>query len=806
MHYTRISSSVSKSCRAFVCLSLITAFVASTPVLISAQNVRSGAAGKRSTPSKARSNKLPIRESLTKDDQIVGVPYKGDPGIVESVAKIMKRERATPKKPFDPNYVEEGAEHEEYRPKKSAFPGSPDVSRFPYEAGSADFLVRDFLAPQTPSTTIAGPGRTSDSTSSVPPDSVGGVGPTQVLMHANGRIKVYNKLTGALGGLDASDQTFWTSVRNGSGVSDPRVEFDSLSGRWFVVMINVASTQNRIMIAVSSGPVITDSSSFTFFQITTASGFLDYPTLGVDANALYIGGNAFTSATGSFSETRGYVVKKADLLTGTLTATVFNGLATTGVGPYTPQGVSNDDPGATEGYFIGVDNASFSLLQIRRVSNPGGTPTISGNITLTVPTTTFPTGQDHQGRVTTGFTRFLDPLDDRLFQAQIHRNQITGVSTLWTAHNIQVNASGVGSTAAGSRNGTRWYQIGNMTTTPTLIQSGTLYDNAASNPNGYWIPSIAMSGQGHAAVGASSAGFSRFAELWSAGRLRTDALGLTQSPVQIQSSSTAYNLQSTATQRWGDYSKTSVDPCDNQSMWHFGEYADAANSWRMRAVKLQAPAPPASVSPLPASLPEGAASVNVIVTGVSIAGTEFFDNPAGFACSASCSSTGTGTCHMSAAVTGFSPLASMLEGRSTTVPTAALSINSVTFDNPTQVTLNVNTFDVTAGSYTIRLTNPDGQFTTFAVQVLQPTAANVSLAGRVTTSAGIGLRGATVTITDARGNTRMTTTSSFGYYRFDDVESGQTYLVNANLRRYTFESRSVMVGDDLSNVDFVAVP
>jgi hypothetical protein len=140
------------------------------------------------------------------------------------------------------------------------------------------------------------------------------------------------------------------------------------------------------------------------------------------------------------------------------------------------------------------------------------------------------------------------------------------------------------------------------------------------------------------------------------------------------------------------------------------------------------------------------------------------------------------------------------------VPTAALSINSITFDNPTQVTLNVNTFDVTAGNYTIRLTNPDGQFTSFSVQVLQPTAGNVSISGRVTTSAGIGLRGAAVTITDARGNNRTTTTSSFGFYRFDEIEAGQTYLINANLKRYSFTPRAVLAGDDLTNVDFVAVP
>ena len=101
-----------------------------------------------------------------------------------------------------------------------------------------------------------------------------------------------------------------------------------------------------------------------------------------------------------------------------------------------PQGVSNDDPAATEGYFIGVDILAYSLIQIRRISDPGGTPTISGNISLTVPATVYPLGAQtgrgvpYQGRTS---LRTLDDLDDRLFQARILRDNVTGVMRLWTA-------------------------------------------------------------------------------------------------------------------------------------------------------------------------------------------------------------------------------------------------------------------------------------------------------------------------------------------------------------------------------------
>lgn len=780
--------------RLFAYLPLLAIVFASFPIVIFSQDVRSGAV-KRTTSKAVRNakNKKLSGNSITgasvsDDDEIDGITTQGPPGITETVADIMERERKRPKKPFDPNRVDEGVEHQPFRPNKKQPPWAMD-NLF---GTSFEQLESTMFLPQTLGTSIAGPGRTSDGINSIPPDSVGDVGPTQVLMLANGRIKVYDKFTGALGSLDALDTTFWNSVRNGVGVSDPRVEYDRLSQRWILCMINVSATLNRVMIAVSSGPTITNSASFTFFQMTTATQFLDYPTLGADANAVYIGGNIFTtgSAGGTFASTRGYVVNKANLLSGTLTVTTFNNIGTAAVGPYTPQGVSNDDPAATEGYFIGVDTNLYSLLQLRRVSTPGGTPTISANIPISVATTTAPIQQEHQGRVASrGNTRFLDALDDRLFQAQITRDNITGQSTLWTAHNFEVNTLGA-ATTGGGRNGSRWYQIDNLTTVPTVAQTGTLFDSAATNPNGYWIPSVALSGQGHMAIGASSAGVNRRAELWAAGRLRTDTASATQAPTQIQSSSTAYNLQTVATQRWGDYSKTSVDPCDNQSFWHFGEYADLTNSWRMRAVQLLAAPPPATVTALPSSGSTTVASTIVIVSGVSVAGTEFYDNPAGFFCSPSCNTTGTGTCHIAASVTSS--------------PGTPLTFNSINFNTPTQVTLDINAVTASAGVHAIQLTNPDGQSTSFTFELFAPSAAMVSISGRVAQASGMGIRGAVVSAVDNLGNVRTGVTNAFGYYRIEGVDAGRSYTLTARAKGFEFQPQLLSVQEDLDGINFIA--
>ena len=228
--------------------------------------------------------------------------------------------------------------------------------------------------------------------------------------------------------------------------SDPMVRYDRLSGRWFVSIIDVPCTNagctttaaNRWMVAVSdaaSSNGITGATVWTFFFFQTdVANFCDYPSLGVDSQALYTGCNMFTPA-GSFVGSNGSVVRKSSILgAGPLVFTAFANLALgTGAGPFAPRGVDNYDPASNEGYIIGVDNATFSTLMLRRVTTPGATPAISANISLTVPTTTSSIPIQHLGN-TGGNNGRIDTLDDRLYAAHIRNGR------LWTSHNIRVNA------------------------------------------------------------------------------------------------------------------------------------------------------------------------------------------------------------------------------------------------------------------------------------------------------------------------------------------------------------------------------
>ncbi|MEO8512853.1 MAG: T9SS type A sorting domain-containing protein [Ignavibacteria bacterium] len=610
----------------------------------------------------------------------------GDRGFPETVEQIMERERLTVK----PTGIED-AESEEHliQPDRTNLPSDPNSinqSAYPY-LNDKNLQNNNTDNPQSVSTnwtaaTVLG----VNPTNAAPADNMGAVGPTQYIVAVNGRIVSYDKTTGVADGImNASTDVFFNSVRNASGTSDPRIRYDRMSQKWFIIIINV-STPNRILLTVSNTSTITGATVWTFFFINistlsppiSATCLADYPTLGIDNNALYIGTNNFCgSPMQTFNSTDGYVINKANLISGSLTVTVFRGLvpASGREGPYTPQGVDNFDATSTEGYFIGVSDTVFSRLVIRRVSTPGGTPTISSNILLTVNTTTAPNLVRHLGATS---TRRLDALDDRLFAACIRNGR------LWTAHNFDVNSSGVASFGSG-RTASRWYEIQSLTGTPSIVQSGTIYDPSVSNPLSYWIPSVMVSGQGHAAFIFSSAGINARINQSTCGRLSAGALGTTQAVTNVTSSSTAYNLQAVDGQRWGDYSYVSLDPNDDMTMWGVMSFCDVANSYGVRVAKLLAPPPPALTSASPSTITLGQTNVNVIITGTPSTGQGFYDPGAGF------------LNRISATING------------------GVIVNSTTYNSPTQVTLNITTTSAVAGTKTVTITNPDGQFVTSSI-------------------------------------------------------------------------------------------
>ncbi|HEY0461695.1 MAG TPA: hypothetical protein VGC97_21340 [Pyrinomonadaceae bacterium] len=91
-------------------------------------------------------------------------------------------------------------------------------------------------------------------------------------------------------------------------------------------------------------------------------------------------------------------------------------------------------------------------------------------------------------------------------------------------------------------------------------------------------------------------------------------------------------------------------------------------------------------------------------------------------------------------------------------------------------------------------------------QSIAPTAANVAVSGQLVTAGGVAIRSALVTMTDGLGNVRTARTNTFGYYRFDQVAVGATYILSPTAKGYTFtpSSRIVSPADEVNDADFVA--
>ena len=88
---------------------------------------------------------------------------------------------------------------------------------------------------------------------------------------------------------------------------------------------------------------------------------------------------------------------------------------------------------------------------------------------------------------------------------------------------------------------------------------------------------------------------------------------------------------------------------------------------------------------------------------------------------------------------------------------------------------------------------------------LAPSAASVSVSGRILAPDGIGLRNARVVLTASSGEIRTAISSSFGYYQFTEVAVGETYIISVVSKRFFFVPQVISVGEEIQELDLVAV-
>jgi hypothetical protein len=120
----------------------------------------------------------------------------------------------------------------------------------------------------------------------------------------------------------------------------------------------------------------------------------------------------------------------------------------------------------------------------------------------------------------------------------------------------------------------------------------------------------------------------------------------------------------------------------------------------------------------------------------------------------------------------------------------------------TQPSISPSNITITGG--TVDPASPSATGTNYVFGPAVPTAATTTVGGRVMGRRGIGVEGATVTMTDSEGGVRTAYTDEAGNYRFTEVQVGQTLVFTARARGLKFRqpTQSVYLTEELMTVNF----
>lgn len=84
-------------------------------------------------------------------------------------------------------------------------------------------------------------------------------------------------------------------------------------------------------------------------------------------------------------------------------------------------------------------------------------------------------------------------------------------------------------------------------------------------------------------------------------------------------------------------------------------------------------------------------------------------------------------------------------------------------------------------------------------------AAPTTISGRVALPSGIGVYPARVFLTNSFGETVSVRTNQFGFYRFENINVGETYIINISSKLYQFNSQVVNVTEETNKLDFTSI-
>lgn len=80
-----------------------------------------------------------------------------------------------------------------------------------------------------------------------------------------------------------------------------------------------------------------------------------------------------------------------------------------------------------------------------------------------------------------------------------------------------------------------------------------------------------------------------------------------------------------------------------------------------------------------------------------------------------------------------------------------------------------------------------------------------SIRGRVVSASGQGIRNTQVLLTRRDGTVTRVTSGSFGNFEFENLTTGETYMISIQSKRYRFAPQSITVADNLAPLEMIAL-
>lgn len=404
-----------------------------------------------------------------------------------------------------------------------------------------------------------------------PPDPIIAVGNTHMLVAVNTELAVYLKNGSRV--RQHSWDTFFQSVVEGANIDqffDPKVLYDPISNRFFVIIIGaqfgatgVQSSSYFLAVTNTDNP----TGEWTLFRSdsTVSSSWSDYPGFGVDANAIYVTANYFSTQTQAFTFAAVRVYGKAQFLnarpgqqlTFVESINVRQGNDQTGRLAFTIQPAVSFSNTSLE-WMVSAELLPDNASQLFLYSVNGGTsPRSIRKFAINLPAGaayTEPPFASQPGNV------LIDALDGRVTNVWRVGDRV------WAAHGVQAPQPSFGAI--------RWYEFDvSNANIPTLRQTGLINVSNTS----CIIPAICADALGDAIVTytRTSAAANEYPSMYYSTRTETDPAGAMPTTVKVDAGLFSYEDF-----RWGDYAGAVIDPSDGTTAWLINEVPSHSRLWR----------------------------------------------------------------------------------------------------------------------------------------------------------------------------------------------------------------------------------